>query len=123
MSITFTVFLTTSLVLMSGMALPLRIAEHALAGARRHQAVKLGIFGETVDKRHQRRAVLDQPAACVGVGDIAHLFVGDVQKLRELGTVGERLIEHDYELGVGEHRARLHGIQQVFHILRDGSGI
>ena len=59
-------------------------AEHTLAGARRHQAVKLGIFGKTVDKRHQRRAVLDQPAACVGVGDIAHLLVGDVQELREL---------------------------------------
>ena len=29
-------------------------AEHTLAGARRHQAVKLGIFGKTVDKRHQR---------------------------------------------------------------------
>lgn len=55
-------------------------AEHTLAGACRHQAVKLGIFGETVDKRHQRRAVLDQPTARIGVGDIAHLFVRDVQE-------------------------------------------
>ena len=51
------------------------------------------------------------------------MLVGDVQELRELGTVGKRLIEHDHELGVGEHGARLHGIQQVFHILRDGGGI
>ena len=56
-------------------------AEHTLAGARRHQTVKLGIFGKTVDKRHQRRAVFDQPAACVGIGDIAHLLVGNVQEL------------------------------------------
>ena len=108
---------------MSGMALPLRIAKHTLTGARRHQAVKLGIFRKAVDKRHQRRAVLDQPAASVGIGDIAHLLVGNVQELRELGTVGRRLIEHDNELRIGEHRARLHGIQQVFHILRDCGGI
>ena len=62
----------------------------------------------------------DQTAPGVGVGDIAHLLIGDIQKLCQLLPVRGRLIEHDDELRVGKHGAGLHGIQQIFHVLGDG---
>ena len=42
---------------------------------------------------------------------------------RQLLPVTCRLVEHDNELGVGQHGAGLHGIQQILHVLRDGGGI
>ena len=85
----------------------------SFTGRCRHQTVQLGILGNGIDEWDERAAHTQKPVSGLGVGDIAHLLVGDVQELRELGTVGKRLIEHNHELGVGEHGARLHGIQQV----------
>ena len=81
------------------------------------------VLGETIDKRYQGTTVLDQTAACIRVGDIAHLLVGDVEELRQLLPVGSCLIQHDNELRVGQHGAGLHGIQQVLHILGDSGGV
>ena len=49
----------------------------------------------------------------------AHLFIGDIEELRQLCPVGRRLIQHDNKLRVGEHGAGLDGIQKVLHVLGD----
>lgn len=94
-----------------------------LTGARGHQLIELRIMREAIDERHQRRAVFDQPAACISVGDIAHLLAGNIQEFGQLTAVGCRLVEHDDKLGVREHGAGLDGIQQILYILGNGGGI
>ena len=49
--------------------------------------------------------------------------MGNVQQLGKLLTVGSCLVQHDNELGVGQHGAGLYGVQKIFHILRNGCGI
>ena len=55
---------------------------------------------ELIDERNERRTVLNQTAACVSVGDIAHLLIGNVEKPCELLTVGRCLVQHDNKLRV-----------------------
>ena len=50
----------------------------ALAWARGHKLIEFGILWEPIDEGYQRRAVFNQSAAGVGIGDIAHLLIGDV---------------------------------------------
>ena len=47
-----------------------------LAGGGGHQLIQLGISGEPIGEGHQRGAVLNQAAACVCIGDVAHLRIG-----------------------------------------------
>ncbi len=95
----------------------------AFTGSRGHKLVHLRVLREPVDKRHQGGAVANQTAAGIGVGDVTELLLGNVQQLSQPHSVGRRLIEHDHELGVGEHGGSLNGIQQVLHVLRDGCRI
>lgn len=76
-----------------------------------HELVELGVLREAVDERHERTAVSEQAAACVGVGDVAHLLGADAQKIAEFLTVGGRLAEHHDELRVGEHGGGQHRVQ------------
>ncbi len=50
---------------------------------------------------------------------IRQLQVRDVQELRELGPVRRRLVQHDDELGVTEHRPRRVRLQEVEDVLCD----
>ena len=54
-------------------------AEHTLAGFRRHKLIQFCISRKAVDKGYKGAAVLDKTAACVRIGNIAHLLVGDVE--------------------------------------------
>ena len=87
-----------------------------------HQLIKPRIPWELIDKGHKGAPVLYQAAPCVRIGDIAHLLVGDVQKLCQFLLVGCRLIEHHDKLAVGKHGAGKHGIQQILHVLGNGVG-
>ena len=51
-------------------------------GLGRHIAVQLGIFREAIDERHERVADLHQAVSRLGVGDVFHLILRDVEKLR-----------------------------------------
>lgn len=95
----------------------------AFTGSRGHKLVHLRVLWEPVDERHQSGAVADQAAAGVGIGDVAELLLGNVQQLCQPHPVRRSLIQHDHELGVGEHGGCLHGVQEVLHILRDGRRI
>ena len=93
-----------------------------LAGTGGHELVELGVLGEAVDKGHQGAAVFNEAGPSFHIGDVVHLLIGDVQESAQLFPVRCRLIQHDNEFGVGKHGAGLNGIQQVLHILGDGSG-
>ena len=85
--------------------------------------IEFCVAGESVHKRHQGAAILDKSAPGVGVGDIAHLLGRNIQQPRQLFPVAGRLVEHDHKLGVGQHSAGLHRIQQIFHVLCDGGRV
>ena len=55
---------------------------------------------ELIDERDERRTVLNQTAACVSIGDIAHLLIGNVEKPCELLAVRRCLVQHDNKLRV-----------------------
>ena len=113
---------TFSLVLISAIsAAPACKCTFARTG--RHQLVELRVLRESVHKWHQRTSVFDESAAGICIRDEAHLLLRDIEQLGKLFSVGCRLIQHDDEFRVGQHRAGLYGIQQVFHVLRDGGGI
>ena len=88
-----------------------------------HQAVQLCIFRKLIFEGHQCAAVAQKAAACRGVGDIAGLLRGNVQKCRQLLPVAGSLIEQDQHFGIRQHGTGLNGIQQILHILRNGGGI
>ena len=81
-----------------------------------HPPIKLSIFREAVDERHEGIAYLHQAVASFCVGDVAHLLFGYVEQRRKLLPVACGLVVHDYELGVGEHASRGCVVQQVFHV-------
>ena len=54
---------------------------------------------------------------------MSHLFLRDIQQTGQLLPVACRLIQHDNELGVGQHGAGLNGVQKILHVLRDGGGV
>lgn len=68
-----------------------------------HPPIKLSIFREVVDERHEGIAYLHQAVAGFCIGDVAHLLFGYVEKRSKLFPVACGLVVHDYELGVGEH--------------------
>ena len=39
-----------------------------------------------------------------GVGDVAHLGLGDIQQPGKLGPIRGRLVQQDQELAVGKHK-------------------
>lgn len=94
-----------------------------LARACGHKLIELGILREPIDEGYQRRAVFNQSATGVGIGDTAHLLIGDVQQLGKLPSVGGSLIQHNYKFRVGKHGAGLNRIQQMLHILRNCRGV
>ena len=85
--------------------------------------IEFRVAGESVYKRYKCAAVLDKAAPGVSVCDIAHLLGRNIQQPRQLFPVTGRLVEHDHKLGVGQHGAGLHRIQQILHVLRDGRGV
>ena len=87
-----------------------------------HPPIKLGILGEAVDERHKGVAYLHQAVAGFGVGDVAHLLFGYVEKRCKLFPVACGLVVHDYEFGVGEHASRGGVVQQIFHVLGNAGG-
>lgn len=105
-----------------GQALSLPSSEYALTGAGGHQLIELGFLGEAVLERNQRATVLDQAAAGIGIGDVAHLVTGDLQKRRKQIPILVGLAQHDDELRVGDHDAGFGRIQQIGDILRDCRG-
>ncbi len=101
------------------MCTPPRAARGSLPRLRGHDPVELGAPREPVHKRHEGAAVAKKAAARLGVRDVAHLLAADVEQLGELLAV-RRLVEHDDEPGVREHRRDQHGVEQVLDVLRDG---
>ena len=89
-----------------------------LAGSGGHELVQLRILGYRVDKRHQRPADPQQPMPRLGVGDIPHLRVGDMQQLPQLRPVRGRLIEQQKKLRVGQHQPGRLGFQALLYVLR-----
>ena len=64
--------------------------------------------------------------ARLGVGDVAHLRVGDMQQLGKLHPVGGRLVEQQQKFGVRQHEPRRLGFQTFLHVLcgrRHNSGV
>ena len=57
--------------------------------------------------------------SCTHIRDIAHLKVGDIQKLSKFYPVGRRLIEHNDKLAVCKHCPRRMALQKVVHVLGD----
>lgn len=55
----------------------------------------------------------------LGVGDVVHLLLGDVEQRGELLPVACGLIVHHYELRVREQRTRRRIIQEILHVLRN----
>ena len=58
----------------------------------------------------------------VHVGDIGKLIIRNIQKVRQLGPVGSRLIQHDDKFAVGQHGSGRVGLEQILHILADPRG-
>lgn len=56
------------------------------------QPVQLSAPGELVGKGHDRAADFQQTMACLRVGDMAHLCVGNIQQPGQLRPVGGRLV-------------------------------
>lgn len=102
------------------MCAPPRAARGSLPRLRGHEPVELGVPREPVHERHEGAAVAQEAAACLGVRDVVHLLAADAEQLGELLAVRRRLVEHDDELGVREHRRGQHGVEQVLDVLRDG---
>lgn len=89
-----------------------------LVGLGGHQAVELRIPGEAVGKGHQISCAANKAAARRHIGDVSQLGVRYVQQLGQLLPVSGALVEHDQELGVGQHQTSGVGTQQFIHILR-----
>ena len=51
---------------------------------------------ELIDERNERRTVLNQTAACIGIGDIAHLLIGNGEALQ--ASRSDCLVQHDNKL-------------------------
>lgn len=83
-----------------------------------HQAVELCVFGEIVGKGHQISGAADQAATGRHIGDVPQLGVRDGQQFGQLLPVSGALVEHDQELGVGQHQPGRIGAQQLIHVLR-----
>ena len=93
---------------------------------RGHEPIQLRILGNGVGERHQGATDPQQAVARLGVGDVAHLRVGDMQQLGKLHPVGGRLIEQQQKFGVRQHEPRRLGFQTFFHVLsgrRHDSGV
>ena len=84
---------------------------------RGNQTIQFRILLETVHEWNKRASVPQQPAARLGIGDVACLVFGDMEQLDELFRVPHGLIEHDHALGVGYHGTAMDGVQQKFHVL------
>lgn len=87
-------------------------------GLGRHEAVELRILGEVVGEGNQISSAANQSAASRHIGDVPQLGVRDVQQFGQLLPVSGALVEHDQELGVGQHQTSGVGTQQLIHILR-----
>ena len=59
----------------------------------------------------------------VHIGDIGELKIRDVQQLCKLDAVCRRLVQHDDELGIGQHGPRCVRLQQVIHVLSDAGTV
>ena len=66
--------------------------EPPFTGAGGHKLVELGIFRKTVDERDQGTAVFDKAGTGFHIGDVVHLFIGDVQESAQLFPVRSRLM-------------------------------
>lgn len=84
-----------------------------------HQAIQFRIGWELIDKRNDGAADLAQSPSCTGVCDVAHLRVGNVQKLRLILSVRRRLIEQQQEFAVYKHSSCGFVQQTIRNILRD----
>ena len=65
----------------------------SFTGGGGHEFIQLRILGNGVGEGHQGAADPQQSMPRLGVGDVAHLRVGDMQQLCQLRPVGGRLIE------------------------------
>ena len=52
----------------------------SFTGAGGHKLVELGIFRKTVDERDQGTAIFDKAGTGFHIGNVVHLFVGNVQE-------------------------------------------
>ena len=76
-----------------------------LAGSGGHEPVQLRVLGDGIGEGHQGAADPQEAVSRLGVGDIAHLRVGDMQELGKLRPVRGRLIEQQQKFGVRQHEA------------------
>ena len=56
--------------------------------------------------------------ARLGVGDVTHLCVGDMQQFGKLSPVGGRLVEQQQKFGVCQHEPGRLGFQTFLNVLR-----
>ena len=70
-----------------------RIGGSTLSRRSGHELVKLRVARDRVGERDEGAAETQEAVSGIGVGDVAHLRIGNVQELGKLGPVSRRLIE------------------------------
>ena len=91
-----------------------KVASHggiSFPRGRGHEPIQLRIPGNGVGEGHQRAANPQQAVPRLGVGDVAHLRVGDMQQFCQLRPVRGRLIEQQQKFRVGQHEPGRLGFQ------------
>ena len=71
-----------------------------------------------IHERHDGAAALEKPMSEIHARNVRKLIVRNIEQPRQLDSVRTRLIKHEQEFAVRQHRSGSMGLQQVVDVLR-----
>lgn len=71
-----------------------------------------------IHERHDGAAALEKPVSKIHARNVGKLVVRNIEQPRQLDPVRTRLIEHEQEFAVRQHRSGSMGLQKVVDVLR-----
>ena len=69
-------------------------------------------------ERHDGAAALEKPVSKIHTRNVRKLVIRNIEQPRQLDSVRARLIEHEQEFAVCQHRSGSMGLQQIVDVLR-----